>query len=195
MTPGLYFERKSTPYTQTILRTWGAYSRQSMPIYAVVIAQMASINTPTIRRLFRWTVPAFWSCADLETWMLDCHWLIARYLCVYAGVYAAYKINPSPWNGTQTAFAYVCVDTRGDLRRSINPHYAPRICLNSFTQKGLRTTAYEVYTRLYPASLGPLPQGGYKKVSVFSAVHDISRTFEMLTPITSTPPHPTSTGV
>ena len=52
--------------------------------------------------------------------MLDCHWLIARDLCVYAGVYAAYKINPSPWNGTQTAIAYVCVDTRGDLRRSIN---------------------------------------------------------------------------
>ena len=44
--PGLYFERKSTPYTQTILRTWGAYSRPPMPIYAVVIAQMASINTP-----------------------------------------------------------------------------------------------------------------------------------------------------
>ena len=43
--PGLYFERKSTPYTQTILRTWGAYSRPPMPIYAVVIAQMASINT------------------------------------------------------------------------------------------------------------------------------------------------------
>ena len=49
--PGLYFERKSTPYTQTILRTWGAYSRPPMPIYAVVIAQMASINTPTTRRL------------------------------------------------------------------------------------------------------------------------------------------------
>ncbi len=32
--PGLYFERKSTPYTQTILRTWGAYSRPPMPIYA-----------------------------------------------------------------------------------------------------------------------------------------------------------------
>ena len=51
--PGLYFERKSTPYRQTILRTWGAYSRPPMPIYAVVIAQMASINTPTIRRLLR----------------------------------------------------------------------------------------------------------------------------------------------
>ena len=33
--PGLYFERKSTPCTQTILRTWGAYSRPPMPIYAV----------------------------------------------------------------------------------------------------------------------------------------------------------------
>ena len=92
---GLYFERKSTPYTQTILRTWGAYSRQQMPIYAVVIAQMASINTPTIRRLLRWTVPAFWSSADPETWLLDCHWLIAHDLCVYAGVYAVYKNNKS----------------------------------------------------------------------------------------------------
>ena len=119
--PGLYFELTSTPYTQTILRTWGAYSRPPMPIYAVVIAQMASINTPTILRLLRWTVPAFWSSADLEKWMLDCHWLIYHDLCVDAGVYAAYKINPSHWNGTQTAFAYVCVDTRGDLRRSINP--------------------------------------------------------------------------
>ena len=64
---------------------------------------------------------------------------LARYLCVYA----SYKINPSPWNGTQTAFAYVCVDTRDDLRRSINPHYA-RICVNAYTQKGIRTTAYEV---------------------------------------------------
>ena len=55
MQPGLYFERKSMPYTQTILRTWGAYSRPPMPIYAVVIAQMASINTPATvpRRLFR----------------------------------------------------------------------------------------------------------------------------------------------
>ena len=35
--------------TQTILRTWGAFSRSSMPIYAVGIAQMSSINTPTIR--------------------------------------------------------------------------------------------------------------------------------------------------
>ena len=51
--PGLYFERKSTPYTQTILRTWGVYSRPPMPIYAVGIAQMPSINTPTIRRLLR----------------------------------------------------------------------------------------------------------------------------------------------
>ena len=35
--------------TQTILRTWGAFSRSPMPIYAVEIAQMPSINTPTIR--------------------------------------------------------------------------------------------------------------------------------------------------
>ena len=40
---------KFTPYTQTILRTWGAFSRSPMPIYAVGIAQMLSINTPTIR--------------------------------------------------------------------------------------------------------------------------------------------------
>ena len=39
------------PYTQTIVRTWGAFSRPPMPIYAVVIAQVPSINTPTIRRL------------------------------------------------------------------------------------------------------------------------------------------------
>ena len=31
--------------TQTILRTWGAFSRSPMPIYAVGIAQMPSINT------------------------------------------------------------------------------------------------------------------------------------------------------
>ena len=42
--PGVYFERKSKPYTQTILHAWGAYSRPPMPIYAVVIAQMASID-------------------------------------------------------------------------------------------------------------------------------------------------------
>ena len=118
--PGLYFERKSTPYTRTILRTWGAYSRPPMPINAVMIEQMPSINTPTTRRLLRWPLPAFWRSADLEMWMLDCHWLIARDLCVYACFYAAYNINPSPWNGTQTAIAYVCVNTRGDLRRSIN---------------------------------------------------------------------------
>ena len=53
-----------------------------MPIYAVVIAQMPSINTPTTRRLLLWPLPAFWSSADLETWMLDCHWLIARDPCV-----------------------------------------------------------------------------------------------------------------
>ena len=51
--PGLHFEGKSTAYTQTILRTWGAFSRQPMPIYAVVIAQVRSIDTPTIRRLLR----------------------------------------------------------------------------------------------------------------------------------------------
>ena len=51
--PGLHFERKSTPYTQTIVRTWGAYSRPPMPIYAVGIAQVPSVSTPTIRRLLR----------------------------------------------------------------------------------------------------------------------------------------------
>ena len=49
--PGLHFERKSTEYTQTILRTWGTFSRPPMPIYAVGIAQVPSVNTPTIRRL------------------------------------------------------------------------------------------------------------------------------------------------
>ena len=51
--PGLHFERKSTAHTQTILRTWGAFSRPPMPIYAVGIAQVPSVNTPTIRRLLR----------------------------------------------------------------------------------------------------------------------------------------------
>ena len=50
---GLHFERKSTAHTQTILRTWGAFSRPPMPIYAVGIAQVPSVNTPTIRRLLR----------------------------------------------------------------------------------------------------------------------------------------------
>ena len=51
--PGVYIERKSTPYTQTIVRTWGAYSRPPMPIYTVVTAHRPIINTPTIRRLLR----------------------------------------------------------------------------------------------------------------------------------------------
>ena len=51
--PGLHFKRISTAYTQTILRTWGAFSRPPMPIYAVGMAQMPSVNTPTIRRLLR----------------------------------------------------------------------------------------------------------------------------------------------
>ena len=46
-------ERKSTAHTQTILRTWGAFSRPPMPIYAVGIAQVPSVNTPTRRRLLR----------------------------------------------------------------------------------------------------------------------------------------------
>ena len=49
--PGLHFERKSTAHTQTIWRTWGVFSRPPMPIYAVGIAQVPSVNTPTIRRL------------------------------------------------------------------------------------------------------------------------------------------------
>ena len=49
--PGLHFERKSTAHMQTILRTWGAFSRPPMPIYAVGIAQVPSVNTPTIRRV------------------------------------------------------------------------------------------------------------------------------------------------
>ena len=51
--PGLHFERKSTAHTQTILRTWGTFSRPPMPIYAIGIAQVPSVNTPTIRRLLR----------------------------------------------------------------------------------------------------------------------------------------------
>ena len=51
--PGLHFERKSTAHTQTILRIWGAFSRPPMSIYAVGIAQVPSVNTPTIRRLSR----------------------------------------------------------------------------------------------------------------------------------------------
>ena len=78
--PGLHFERKSTAYTQTILRTWAAFSRPPMPIYAVEIAQVPSIDTPTIRRLLR----------------VDAGLSLARDLCVYAGFYAEYKINPSP---------------------------------------------------------------------------------------------------
>ena len=62
-----------------------------------------------------------------------------RDICVYAG--AAHEINPSPWNGTQTAIAYVCVHTRRDLRVEYKRHYA-RICVNSFAQLGLRSTAY-----------------------------------------------------
>ena len=46
----IHFERKSTAYTQTILRTRGAFSRPPMPIYSVGIAQVPSIDTPTIRR-------------------------------------------------------------------------------------------------------------------------------------------------
>ena len=33
-----------------------------------------------------------------------------------------------------------------------------------------------------------LPTGGLQNVSIFSAVHEISRTFKMFTPKTSTPP-------
>ena len=77
--PGLRFERTSTAHTQTILRTWGAFSRPPMPIYAVGITQVPSVNTPTIRRLLR--VDAGLSLANL---------------CVYASFYATYKINPSP---------------------------------------------------------------------------------------------------
>ena len=51
--PGLHFERKSTAHTQTILRTWGVFSRPPMPIYAEGIAPVPSVNTPTIRRLLR----------------------------------------------------------------------------------------------------------------------------------------------
>ena len=51
--PGLHFERKSTAHTQTILRTWVVFSRPPMPIYAVRIAQVPSVNSPTIRRLLR----------------------------------------------------------------------------------------------------------------------------------------------
>ena len=47
---GLHFKCKSTAYTQPILRIWGAFSRPPMPIYAVGIAQVPSIDTPTIRR-------------------------------------------------------------------------------------------------------------------------------------------------
>ena len=78
--PGIHFERKSTAHTQTILRTWGAFSRPPMPIYAVGIAQVPSVNTPTIRRLLR----------------VDAGLSLARNLCAYASFYATYKINPSP---------------------------------------------------------------------------------------------------
>ena len=51
--PGLHFERKSTAHTQTILRTWGGFSRPPVPIYAEGIAHVPSVNTPTIRRILR----------------------------------------------------------------------------------------------------------------------------------------------
>ena len=58
---------------------------------------MPSINTPTIRRLLR--VDAGLSLANSPQPLR-----IGRLLR------AAYDINPSPWNGTQTAVAYnVCV--------------------------------------------------------------------------------------
>ena len=132
--PGVYIERKSTPYTQTIVRTWGAYSRPPRPTYTVVTAHRPIINTPTIRRLY--------------AWMLDCHWLIARDLCVYAGFYATYNINPSPWNGTQAAVAFIpcinhiCLGIRAEIRMEYKRHYA-RICVDSFAHFSLRTTRTE----------------------------------------------------
>ena len=95
--------------------------------------------------------------------MLDCHWLIDRNLCVYAGFYVAYKINPSPWNGTQTAIAYVCVYTRRDLRRSITPlrAYLRRfVCAVRSAYYGLRsinptllryTATYVIFFPFLPA--------------------------------------------
>ena len=61
-----------------LLSTHPKLSRWPTPIYA----QLPSINTSTKRRLLGWHLPTFWSSADLETWMLNCHWLIARDPCV-----------------------------------------------------------------------------------------------------------------
>ena len=49
----VYTSNANLRHTQPILRTWGAFSRPPMPIYAVGIAQVPSVNTPTIRRLLR----------------------------------------------------------------------------------------------------------------------------------------------
>ena len=80
--PGLYFERKSVAYTQTILRT-------------CKLGRVFSATNADLRRRDR-VGAEYKHSYNTPTWMLDCHWLIARDLCVYAGFYAEYKINPSP---------------------------------------------------------------------------------------------------
>ena len=81
--------------------------------------------------------------AVFYAWMLDGHWLIARNLCVYASFYATFKINPSPWNGTQPILRR-CLRIRAEIYAwSVNVPTRAR-CVDSFAHFGCVRTAYRV---------------------------------------------------
>ena len=117
-------------YTHTILRTWGAFSRPPMPIYAVGIAQVPSVNTPTIRSLLH-----------VDAGLLANN---QRHLRIgpTQALNATYKINPSPWNGTQPILRR-CLRIRAEIYAWSKRPYA-RIFVDSFAHFGCVRTAYGV---------------------------------------------------
>ena len=128
--PGLHFERKSTAHTQTILRTWGAF-------FSATNADLRRRDRSGAECKHSYNMPYFYA------WMLDCHWLIASNLCAYASFYATYKINPSPWNGTQPIFLR-CLRIRAEIYAwSVNAPTRVR-CVDSFAHFGCVRTAYGV---------------------------------------------------
>ena len=77
--------------TQTILRAWGAFSRSPMPIYAVGIAQMPSINTPTIR-----VGPTYAAPRSTQEYKRHYGAYLRRFVCaVRSAYYGVRSINPA----------------------------------------------------------------------------------------------------
>ena len=85
--PGLIIRKQNYAiYADHFAHVGRVFSATNAHLHRSDCADAEYKHSYNIRRLLRCPLLTFWSSDDLATWMLDCHWLIGRDRCVYAGL-------------------------------------------------------------------------------------------------------------